>query len=430
MNYNFDNIPSRRYDAGGSLSAVGSGITQIAQFTSNLAQTRDTSDVEDAINEVGATQFDESGYDNLLAGWDSVRRLKTNYTAKDVRGLTKGQQFGNIFAATNAGAGAGMKAGSVAGPYGAAIGAVVGGIAGNVAGFIGLSKGRKAARKKARELNKAATEANQNVINNFGYSTNKVAQRNYEKAQANFVAEGGPLLHRYKIANGGEGGSGFMNSGFGKMLSNFMNSSSGSSASGGASGDGGPSYTAILQQAAKVGTAQGAALAAYSKPKKALNPYTGGVSRKAIEPELESSGDKFKRKMGLVTGLVAPIFDVGGDSTQIKAPDTTGQIKNSAFGGYMTDLRPLSSLKTTSIKPSKSKTYGTGASLVKQSAPTSSGTGSSLYALGGTPNRRAHGAKPIAEFRSSQEYIEGEEYDLTPKEIEGMIKLGYQVEYV
>ena len=272
MRYDFSRIPSvrkRRYAGGGDLSAISSGISQIAQSTSNLAQIRDTSSVEDAINDVNATKFDESGYDNLLSDWDSVRRLKTNWTGKELRGLSKGQVAGGIFSAANAGAGAGA---SVGGPWGAAIGGAVG----LGSGIFGNAVGNRAARRKARKLNAAADEANKNVINNFGYSTNKVAQKAAESAQKNFVAMGGPL-HLY---SGETGGSSFL-SGLGSKFEDFFNNNTGvgKAASAKYTGDNAGSQMtgAILQQAAKVGMQQGNALMSYAKPQKALNTYTSMV---------------------------------------------------------------------------------------------------------------------------------------------------------
>ena len=390
MRYDFSKIPSvrkRRYAGGGDLSAVSSGISQIAQSTSNLAQIRDTSSVEDAINDVNATKFDESGYDNLLSDWDSVRRLKTNWTGKELRGLTKGQKFGNAFAATNAGIGAGLETAGW-------IGAAVGGTAGLVSSLLGNRAGNRAANRKARKLNEAAKEANQNVINNFGYSTNKVAQKAAESAQKNFVAMGGPLVHRYDIGDDLTTGASSSSGGdfwskYGSMFGNMFGGS-GSSGASGAAGSSGPSGNgiaqAIVKQAAKVGTAQGAAFAAYAKPQKALNPYTGMVSRKAYKPELESDSDKFKRKMGLVTGLVAPIFDTSGSSKDVKIPDTTQQTQ----------------------QPNERRIQK---SIAKNGGTLWVAEGGNLRDKGGMLN-------------------EGEVYDLTPNEIARLKKEGYKFEYV
>lgn len=183
---------------GGAIDKVGAvvgALGTMADAASKNAQLNDTSNVEDAIKETKGHEYDDSSYDNLLTEWGNTKRLRTNITAKELRALSTGQQIGNTIGSAASGAEAGM---AVGGPWGAAAGAVIG----TGAGIFGIAKANRKAKKKAKELNKKAAEANQEAVNNFGYASNKVAQKNYNSMQANMAEKGGWIGTATEIGKG------------------------------------------------------------------------------------------------------------------------------------------------------------------------------------------------------------------------------------
>lgn len=369
----------RKYAGGAALdkvSAVAGGVGDIVNAASANAEVRDTSEVQAAINEQKNKSFDTSSYTNLLAGYDPTR-LKTNWTGKDMRKNSTGQMIGNTIGAMSSGAAAG---GSVGGPWGAVAGAAVG-LGGSLAGIFA---GKNKARKLAKKLNEAADEANKTAINNFGYATDKVTQKNAEQANANFKAEGGNLYSM--IGTIGKG----LGSAIGSMT---------------------------------------------SKELKPLNPYTGIVNSQVKFKDPNKGMQKFNDAMTALTGSVtSAISDFKGDKKeQPTLSDSSSQTTQSTQPIQNNAINPLSSEWLTDVKKgmqNQSNNVKLQGSFV--------GNNNQPYSL---PNKNLQlpdfqTATPSygsdwrnTSFKADGGYIEGREYDLSEDEIEELINEGYELEY-
>lgn len=175
---------------GGAMGKAGAaiqGVAAIADSFKKNASIADTTEQENAIEDLKDTKFDNSSTDSLLDQWDNLNWQKTDYSMKDVRGVSGGEMAMNTISAVGSGAMAGMQVG---GPWGALAGAVAG-LAGGVGGiFAGNAK----ARRKAQSLNVMATRANQLADAGFTNSVTDMqlnASRN--AMQAAYAADGGSI---------------------------------------------------------------------------------------------------------------------------------------------------------------------------------------------------------------------------------------------
>lgn len=171
---------------GNSLSSIGSGITGIVQAGVNNAKIADTTEEEMLIDSTGSTQFGSGSFDNLLSDFNSLNMARTNYTDKELRGLTAGQMAGNTLSGIGSGAIAGAKVG---GPWGAVAGAA----AGLVGGLSGIFTGNAKARNKADELNYEAKKANESYLGNFNNAVLNTKNTMFNNSLLNLAAKGGRI---------------------------------------------------------------------------------------------------------------------------------------------------------------------------------------------------------------------------------------------
>ena len=185
---------------GNSLSSIGSGITGIVQAGVNNAKIADTTEEEMLIDSTGSTQFGSGSFDNLLSDFNSLDMARTNYTSKELRGLTAGQMVGNTLSGIGSGAIAGAKVG---GPWGAVAGAA----AGLVGGLSGIFTGNAKARNKADELNYEAKKANESYLGNFNNAVLNTKNTMFNNSLLNLAAKGGRIYikpeNRGKFTEGG-----------------------------------------------------------------------------------------------------------------------------------------------------------------------------------------------------------------------------------
>lgn len=169
-----------------SLGAIGSGITGIADAAMSNSKIDDTSDEEAEISNTSSTQFGSGSYDNLLSSFSTMDMAKSNYRARDIRGLSTGQMFGNTLKGVGSGAMAGAQIG---GPWGA----IIGGAAGLLGGLGGIFAGNKKARDKADELNLEAKRANEQYLANFENAASNTHNTMFNNSLLNMAARGGKL---------------------------------------------------------------------------------------------------------------------------------------------------------------------------------------------------------------------------------------------
>ena len=171
---------------GNSLSSIDSGITGIVQAGVNNAKIADTTEEEMLIDSTGSTQFSSGSFDNLLSDFNSLDMARTNYTSKELRGLTAGQMAGNTWSGISSGAIAGAKVG---GPWGAVAGAV----AGLAGGLSGIFTGNAKARNKANELNYEAKKANELYLGNINNAVLNTKNTMFNNSLLNLAAKGGKI---------------------------------------------------------------------------------------------------------------------------------------------------------------------------------------------------------------------------------------------
>ena len=176
--FNEDNI-------GGTIGAIGNAAAAFIGAGVNNAQIADTSGIESAIEQQNAYNPNASDNDSLMNEWASLSKMG-NVSAKDIRGISVGNQIINAVGAAGSGVGAGA---ITAGP----LGAVIGGATGLLSGITGSIIGSNRAKKKADSINKSINEAYNNNLMALANNANNIGKNNALNTFANFSALGGNL---------------------------------------------------------------------------------------------------------------------------------------------------------------------------------------------------------------------------------------------
>ena len=176
--FNEDNI-------GGTIGAIGNAAAAFIGAGVNNAQIADTSGIESAVEQQNAYNPNASDNDSLMNEWASLSKMG-NVSAKDIRGISVGNQIMNTVGAAGSGAGAGA---TTAGP----LGAVIGGATGLLSGITGSIIGSNRAKKKADSINKSINEAYNNNLMALANNANNIGKNNALNTFANFSALGGNL---------------------------------------------------------------------------------------------------------------------------------------------------------------------------------------------------------------------------------------------
>ena len=192
-----------------ALTALNS-ISSIAQATKANAQIKDTTQEQSEIDNLYTINTDLGSYDALEQLWGSTNMSDTDYSWKDVRGLTGSQIAGNIFNGGLAGAKGGASIGGNFSGKGKLAGGLVGGAIGMISAGIGAAAGTAKAKKEAARLNLEGFQANNQFIDKFEHGARNVAMNSKNNALLNMAAEGGYMPTR-DFTNGmtffSEGGS-------------------------------------------------------------------------------------------------------------------------------------------------------------------------------------------------------------------------------
>lgn len=171
---------------GSTITGLVGGITGIVDAGMKNDKIADTSGIHSSINDTASTEFAYNDYDSLLAGYNPYALQPSNYSQKDIRGVTDGEMITNTISGTLSGAAAGAQVG---GPWGA----VVGGVLGLGSGLTGIFTGNEKARSEANLLNAKAENANRQYMQNFALNASNIGQGMFNSAALNLAAEGGQL---------------------------------------------------------------------------------------------------------------------------------------------------------------------------------------------------------------------------------------------
>lgn len=178
-------VRPKSFDIGG-IGAIGSSVGTIVNTGVNNARLGDTFNIEEGIKDQDSTIVGASSNTDLISEWNSLNRIKDDYSWKDIRGGSNGQRGINTLSSTASGITTGA---SIGGP----IGAVVGGAVGLGSALTGWLTGNRKAKKKARKLNQQAKEANERALNAFEVRAENIDTQNDFNMLANYSAYGGPL---------------------------------------------------------------------------------------------------------------------------------------------------------------------------------------------------------------------------------------------
>lgn len=170
----------------GSLGSIGSTLGTFASSFKENDSVKDMSGQKALIEDAGNTQFSEDDYDSLLNQWNNINWQSADYRAKDLKGISTGQQISNIFNSTASGAATGAKIG---GPWGA----LAGSIAGLGTAIGGIFSGKKKAKVLADQLNSMSLLANTDNIADYNRAVMMANNNIYDNLYGNFKSKGGSI---------------------------------------------------------------------------------------------------------------------------------------------------------------------------------------------------------------------------------------------
>lgn len=170
---------------GGSIGAIGEGISGIAEAYTSNAKIADTTEQEQERQDRATWQSEATDNASLLLEMGQDVALG-DVSWKSIRGVTPGQMVGNTGKGMLSGASAGAKIG---GPWGAVVGAA----AGLASGLFGIGRGNRKAKDKAIALNEAARKANYAKAQTMTTKAGSLDQASDARAVAAYAADGGKI---------------------------------------------------------------------------------------------------------------------------------------------------------------------------------------------------------------------------------------------
>lgn len=178
-------------DVGGMIGAGLESVAGITQAATQAAQIKNTEEEQSIIDSLNKS-FNVNSFDALNQIWDSNNFARTNYTMKDVRGLSDGQLAGAVFQGGLAGAKGGASIGGGFGMKEAGIGAAAGFGLGMLGVGIGAAVGSAKASKEASRLNLEGQKANNQFMESTKKSITDINMNNKNNAYLQ-MAFGGPI---------------------------------------------------------------------------------------------------------------------------------------------------------------------------------------------------------------------------------------------
>lgn len=162
------------------------GAAQLAGGAISAAQLRDTSSIEGEIADLSrAGNYNYNNFEQLSNDYAQTD-FNPSFTYQDIRGMTTGQQVGNVATSALSGAATGFQIG---GPWGA----LVGGVAGLGAGLGGVLTGNARARAKQNALEMDAMIAQDAAQENFQAAHERIREAQNRRGAVNMVANGGKI---------------------------------------------------------------------------------------------------------------------------------------------------------------------------------------------------------------------------------------------
>lgn len=178
-------------DVGGMIGAGLESVAGMTQAATQAAQIKNTEEEQSIIDSLNKS-FNVNSFDALNQIWDSNNFARTNYTMKDVRGLSDGQLAGAVFQGGLAGAKGGASIGGNFSMKGAGIGAAAGFGLGMLSAGIGAAVGSAKASKEAARLNLEGQKANNQFMESTKKSITDINMNNKNNAYLQ-MAFGGPI---------------------------------------------------------------------------------------------------------------------------------------------------------------------------------------------------------------------------------------------
>lgn len=162
------------------------GLAGIAGQSIGLSRNPDQQIYDMQVNDLARQgAYNYSNFDQMSRDLASMQFLQPN-SYKDVRGMTKGQEWGSVGATALSGASTGFQ---MFGPWGALGGAVIGGLA----GLGGMASGRRKAATTMQAQQNNALIATDSAQTNYQAGHNKLAYNNNVKKAVNVGARGGQM---------------------------------------------------------------------------------------------------------------------------------------------------------------------------------------------------------------------------------------------
>lgn len=167
------------------LQGIINGVSTALQTGIQLAQNKDTSDIESQMQDIQESPTTFNDYDSLMASYNVYSPFKTNYSKEDIAGVSDTNKvWGTALSGIT---------GAINGSSMSLLG-VVGGAATDLLGAgIGAGIGSLRAKEKAEQLNALASETNNMYLRQFNNNAGNIKNKTFRNATLNLSALGGPL---------------------------------------------------------------------------------------------------------------------------------------------------------------------------------------------------------------------------------------------
>lgn len=168
--------PLNLYLTGGDVEAGIGAASGIINAAMSNAQIKDTSDIENSIQEANTYRSASSSNEDLMNEWGNMTMLD-NVDWRDLKQDT-GSQIGGVLSGTVSGASAG---------------GIIGAGVGLLGGLAGVFAGNAKAKRKARNLNKKIDAANSFKLRTFNNKANAIDAQNDVNVMSSFYSKGGKI---------------------------------------------------------------------------------------------------------------------------------------------------------------------------------------------------------------------------------------------
>lgn len=167
------------------LQGIINGVSTTLQTGAQLAQNKDTSDIESQIQDIQESPITFNDYDSLMASYNAYSPFKTNYSKEDIAGVSDTNKvWGTALSGIT---------GAINGSSMGLLGTIGGAFTGLAGAGIGASIGSLRAKEKAEQLNALASETNNMYLRQFNNNAGNIKNKTFRNATLNLSALGGPL---------------------------------------------------------------------------------------------------------------------------------------------------------------------------------------------------------------------------------------------